>query len=386
MSTDTLLTELADNYNNRDPLKARLVVESVAGESADQQQAVVALLSEYPPEFAVPLLGTLLDLPLRDLAIDRFQIASHTARQLMAEPQMMVMLTRDAQIHAITALGEMNDERALKPLRSLLVSEPVSPNVRFTIYESLSKLPMQAGGYMLAAGLQDEDGLVRVAAARAIEKNLSDSLAAGIINMMSDEEPLPTQIVEAVARAGALKTLEALLASDRFAEILQVYLRDNGEAEFLAELSPILYKAGRQSLLAQVGAALSETDDTDLPLIYAVDDSKTVLRMFQAALGQMGCRIRLFENPFEAIEWVNKEPPDLLFTDLNMPEMDGIELTSTLRSDPGNPDFPIVLVTTQSQGEDVDRAFNCGVDSFIQKPFSADQLAGAINDLTDHTV
>ncbi len=245
---------------------------------------------------------------------------------------------------------------------------------------------MQAGGYMLAAGLEDDDALVRVAAARAIEKNLSPALAAGIINMMAEPEPLPSRIVEAVARAGALDSIEALLADDAFARLLGEYLERVNEAEFMAKLSPILFKTGRQSLLAQVGAALSESDDSHLPLIYAVDDSKTVLRMFQAALGQLSCRIKLFENPFEAIEWVDQSPPDLLFTDLNMPEIDGIELTSTLRSNPNHTDFPIVMVTTQSYGEDIERALNSGVDSFIQKPFTAEALAEAINELTEFTV
>jgi CheY-like chemotaxis protein len=72
-----------------------------------------------------------------------------------------------------------------------------------------------------------------------------------------------------------------------------------------------------------------------------------------------------------------------MFTDLNMPEIDGIELTSTLRSNSSVDDFPIVMVTTQSMGKDIERAFNAGVDSFIEKPFTQDQLAEAISDLTN---
>jgi CheY-like chemotaxis protein len=119
--------------------------------------------------------------------------------------------------------------------------------------------------------------------------------------------PLPEQIVAAVSRAGAFKTLEALLADDGFAGLLGKYLKTHNEAEFLAQLSPILYNTGRQALLAQVGAALSQTDDSHLPLIYVVDDSKVVLKMFEASLIPMGCRVKSFDNPFEAIEWVENQ-------------------------------------------------------------------------------
>jgi CheY-like chemotaxis protein len=386
MPVDDLLQELEANYANRDPLKARIVVESCAGHSAPEQQAVVDLIMSFESAFSVPLFGCMLDLQLRDLALPRLTIARYVAEKLMQDPAMINALSRDAQIHVITALGEMNDEQALKPLRILLVSAPVSPNVRFTIYEALSKLPMTAGGYMLAAGLQDDDDLVRVAAARAIERNLSPSLAQGVINLLSEPAPLPEQIVAAVSRAGAFKTLEALLADDGFAGLLGKYLKTHNEAEFLAQLSPILYNTGRQALLAQVGAALSQTDDSHLPLIYVVDDSKVVLKMFEASLIPMGCRVKSFDNPFEAIEWVEKSAPDLLFTDLNMPEISGIELASTLRSNGGVPDFPIVMVTTQGFGDDIEQALLAGVDTFIQKPFTSEELADAINQLTDFDV
>lgn len=386
MSNESVLAELRSNYQNRDPLKARVVVESVAGSSAELQWEVVNLLATFAPGFSVPLFGALLDLQLRELAIPRQAIAQHVAVKLMEEPALIGSLTRDAQIHAVTALGDTGDMQALKPLRRLLVTEPVSANVRFTVYEALSKLPALGGGYMLAAGLQDEDELVRIAAARAIERNINATLAQGIINLVQEPPPLPHRIVAAVARAGALDTIKALLGDDAFAQHLGSYLQQHQDPEFLARLSPLLFNARRQTLLAQVGAALSTTDDGHLPLIYAVDDSQVVLKMFASTLARLGCRAKTFINPFEAIEWIDKTPPDLLFTDLNMPEIDGIELASTLRSTPHLPDFPIIMVTTQSYGEDIEQAMLVGVDSFIQKPFDAQDLADVINQFTDFDV
>ncbi len=81
-------------------------------------------------------------------------------------------------------------------------------------------------------------------------------------------------------------------------------------------------------------------------------------------------------TPFSTI--LEKDKPAIVFTDLNMPVMTGIELTSKLRERFDLNELPIIMVTTQSEGADHEAAFKAGVNKVINKPFSADQLADAM--------
>jgi len=387
MITETeLLDELRGSLARGDLVKARVVVGSLAGQRPELQRTVLEQLDRCAAVLAIPLLGTLLDQRIGDLSISRTEIAEVAAAKALQTPSLLQTVSNDACIQIVTVLGDSGDERALRCLRRLLISEPASANLRFTIYDALGKLPLRAGGYILAAGLEDPELSVRVAAARAIEKNLDDTLRQGLINLLHEAEPAGTRLVTAVAQAGAMQVIEALLADDQFTRLLADHLERAPDSDFIERLRPLLERQGRAALLALVDRYLASVDEEGHPLIYAVDDSMTVLRMYRAALAATGCVVRVFENPFEAVERAIKSPPDLLFTDLNMPEINGIELASTLRSNAQIADFPIVMVTTQGQGVDIDLALNSGIDAFIQKPFSARQLIEVINALTDDQV
>lgn len=386
VTEDEFLTELRQGLKSGDLRKVQLVIIHLGGQSKDLQQAVISELEQQPPSVSIPMLGVMLDLRIGDLAISRTDIAKITAARVMEAPEQLKALSSDACIQVVTALGQSGDTRALRCLRQLLVSEPPSANLRFTAYEALGLLPLLGGGYMLAAGLEDPDASVRIAAARAIEKNHDDNLCEGIRNLVSAEDDTARKIVAALSQAGALTVIETLLADDPFTRLLLDYLEETPDPELLSSLRPALERSNRRSLLALVDRFLDASQSDHHPTIYAVDDSPTVLRMYRAALGATGCNLRTFDNPFEAIEHIAVEPPDLLFTDLNMPEIDGIELASTLRSNPRIPDFPIVMVTTQGEGLDIETARYAGVDGFIQKPFTAGQLVDAVNAMTEYVI
>jgi len=379
-----ILNELRSNLENGDLVKARLVIRSLAGQRESLQRAAMEIMRARHPEITYALFGTLLDLRIGDLAIPRMEIAEQAAGHVIHNDLRLTGLSEDALIHIVTALGNSDDARAVRPLRRLLSSGAGSANLRFTAYEALSRLPLKGGGYMLAAGLEDDEPSVRIAAARAIEKTLDGTLIDGLHNLMRRPAPLPSRIVAALCQAGALRSLEALLGDDGCAQHLAAYIEQTPDVEFLEQLEPLLQRSGHRPLATMVETFLRQSRSVERPLIYAVDDSTVILRMYKAALATVQCTVRTFDNPFEAIEWVSRETPDLLFTDLNMPGIDGIELTSTLRSGHHEADFPIVMVTTQSEGADTDRARHSGVDSVIEKPFRTADLVSAISALTDY--
>ena len=92
----------------------------------------------------------------------------------------------------------------------------------------------------------------------------------------------------------------------------------------------------------------------------------------------MGFDPVLFEFPAGALEWLAKEKPALVLTDLNMPEISGIELTKRIRTLYPIEALPVIMVTTQSDVQDHEAAAAAGVNSILIKPFNAQTLRTAM--------
>ena len=103
-----------------------------------------------------------------------------------------------------------------------------------------------------------------------------------------------------------------------------------------------------------------------------------ILNIYKKTLYQLGYEAHLFEYPASALAQMQQVKPDIVFTDLNMPEITGVELTETLRTWYTKEDVPIIMVTTQSEGQDHEAAHNAGVNMILHKPFTAEQLEEVI--------
>ncbi|MBU1140472.1 MAG: response regulator, partial [Proteobacteria bacterium] len=88
----------------------------------------------------------------------------------------------------------------------------------------------------------------------------------------------------------------------------------------------------------------------------------------------------LFEFPASALEWLEKEKPAMVLTDLNMPEITGVELTARIREKYSAEELPIIMVTTQNESTDNEAAYAAGISKIIQKPFNAETLKAAMSE------
>jgi DNA-binding response OmpR family regulator len=99
-----------------------------------------------------------------------------------------------------------------------------------------------------------------------------------------------------------------------------------------------------------------------------------ILNIYKATLHELGFEPVLFEFPAGALEWLAKEKPALVLTDLNMPEISGIDLTRRIRTTYTAEQLPVIMVTTQSDVQDHEAAAAAGVNSILIKPFNAQTL------------
>lgn len=115
--------------------------------------------------------------------------------------------------------------------------------------------------------------------------------------------------------------------------------------------------------------------------ILTVDDSPSIRQIVGFTLRQAGYQVLEAGDGHEALAKIGGNPPAMVITDLNMPNMDGIELIRSLRNHPACRFVPIVMLTTESQPERKLAGKAAGATGWIVKPFSREQLVAVVQKL-----
>ena len=115
--------------------------------------------------------------------------------------------------------------------------------------------------------------------------------------------------------------------------------------------------------------------------ILSVDDSMSIRQMVSFTLKKEGFEVIEAIDGRDALKKIESLPVDMVLTDLNMPNMDGIELIQTLRGLPSFRFTPIVMLTTESALEKKDAGRKAGATGWIVKPFKPEQLVAVVRKL-----
>lgn len=109
--------------------------------------------------------------------------------------------------------------------------------------------------------------------------------------------------------------------------------------------------------------------------ILVVDDEPQLTRVLRRSLMSHGYNVRIANDAESALDTMADWLPDLVITDLSMPEMDGLELTRRIRR---NHDLPIIVLSVKGEEQAKVRALDEGADDYITKPFGIDELLARI--------
>ena len=115
--------------------------------------------------------------------------------------------------------------------------------------------------------------------------------------------------------------------------------------------------------------------------IMVVDDSMTVRRVTQRLLEREGYNVVLAKDGVDALEQLQGVRPDLMLVDIEMPRMDGFDLTRNVRGDERTKDIPIIMITSRSADKHRNYALQLGVNAYFGKPFQEPVLLDAIEGL-----
>ncbi len=117
------------------------------------------------------------------------------------------------------------------------------------------------------------------------------------------------------------------------------------------------------------------------PLILLAEDNNANVSVMQGFTRMLGCRLIHATNGLEAVARARVDHPDIILMDVNMPEMDGLEATRQITSDPRTRRIPVICVTAAAMPGDRARCFAAGASAYLSKPFELHDLAATITRL-----
>jgi len=121
--------------------------------------------------------------------------------------------------------------------------------------------------------------------------------------------------------------------------------------------------------------------------ILIVEDSPTMRAMLVSALEELGSPVKITEaeSGFEALRLLPRQSYDLILTDINMPDINGLELVAFVKKNDAYRSIPLLIVSTEGSDRDRDKGLALGADAYLVKPFDPEDLRRIARDLLDRS-
>ncbi|MDH3746595.1 MAG: twitching motility response regulator PilG [Gammaproteobacteria bacterium] len=113
--------------------------------------------------------------------------------------------------------------------------------------------------------------------------------------------------------------------------------------------------------------------------ILVIDDSKTIRRTAETLLTKEGCQVFTAIDGFDALSKIADHQPDLIFVDIMMPRLDGYETCSLIKHNKMFRETPVIMLSSKDGLFDRARGRIVGSEQYLTKPFTKDELLGAIS-------
>jgi chemosensory pili system protein ChpA (sensor histidine kinase/response regulator) len=124
-----------------------------------------------------------------------------------------------------------------------------------------------------------------------------------------------------------------------------------------------------------------KADVRERPIVMVVDDSLTVRKVTGKHLQKRGFEVMVAKDGLDAVEQLRDRVPDVMLVDIEMPRMDGYELTSRVRAESRLKHIPIIMITSRAGAKHRQRAFDLGVDMYMSKPYQEQELFNNVDAL-----
>ena len=180
-------------------------------------------------------------------------------------------------------------------------------------------------------------------------------------------------LVDAVLDASELVTRPTGKHLKRIPGVSGVGLLGNGSVIPLLDIAE-LARSPREHALRAAAEARSQQQNLRRSRVLVVDDSMSVRRAVATLLEDQGYDVILARDGLEAAKSMEASRPDILITDLEMPNMNGLELSAHVRSKPALAQLPVIMITSRSMDKHRRQAMSAGVNIYLTKPYTDIEL------------
>ncbi|MBI2319635.1 MAG: Hpt domain-containing protein [Betaproteobacteria bacterium] len=169
----------------------------------------------------------------------------------------------------------------------------------------------------------------------------------------------------------------------RVAGVIGATVLGSGEIALIVDPASLLAQRALRLARAGAPAPAREPQPPARPSVMVVDDSLTVRKVTGRLLARAGYEVVAAKDGVEAMEKLRERVPDLMLVDIEMPRMDGFDLTRNVRSDERLAQIPIIIITSRSADKHRNYAREIGVNVLLGKPFQESELLGHISGLLE---
>ena len=123
---------------------------------------------------------------------------------------------------------------------------------------------------------------------------------------------------------------------------------------------------------------MSQDSDLQGLKVMVIDDSKTIRRTAENLLKKAGCEVLTAIDGFEALSKIVDDEPDVIFVDIMMPRLDGYQTCALIKNNTKFKDTPVIMLSSKDGLFDKARGRIVGSQQYLTKPFTRDELLGAV--------
>ena len=235
------------------------------------------------------------------------------------------------------------------------------------------QVPFYWAGALLQASAGSSETRTKTLAV-AVFRSAGQRLAAHVDEVLGNQEVVVKNLGPQLSRLPGLAGM-SVLASGAVVLIYNPVALASVYGEQARRLRPTVEQSAGAPTVPESFLMASGSQS---PLVLVVDDSITVRRVTQRLLKREGFRVALAADGLQALERLQEEKPAIVLSDIEMPRMDGFDLARNIRGDAKLRDIPIIMITSRIAEKHREHARALGVDHYLGKPYSEDELIGLV--------
>ncbi|MCL1961875.1 MAG: response regulator [Desulfovibrionaceae bacterium] len=234
------------------------------------------------------------------------------------------------------------------------------------------ELPFYWAGALLQSSARSSEPSARTTPV-VIFRSAERRVAVHVDEVLGNQEVVVKALGPQLARLPGLVAMTALASG----AVALIYNPVALAAVYGPQARALRVEAAALQPAPQAGAGAPRSD---IPLVLVVDDSITVRRVTQRLLQREGYRVALATDGLQGLERLQAERPAVVLSDIEMPRMDGFDFVRNIRADDKLRDLPVIMITSRIAAKHRDHARELGVDHYLGKPYSEEELIGLIKD------